>query len=344
MTRDEEAIQEKTHGIARWGEKIRTSVEAVILGKPAVIEKMLVALLCRGHVLLEDVPGIGKTVLANALSRSIGGKFSRIQSTPDLLPTDITGVSVYNPKEGTFSFKQGPIHFNVVLVDEINRATPRTQSALLEAMAENQVTVDGNIMELPEPFYLIATENPIEFEGTFPLPEAQKDRFFLSLEVGYPDEETELAIIENQRRSKHPIEDVGEVVSIAETVGHQEAIHQVFVQEEVRRYLVRLVRNTRKDGAFRLGISPRGALALFRGSQALAALRGRSYVIPDDVKELFVPICDKRVIIHPEHVYKGVTSRSALRRVLDTAEVPPMDGLQGAGYRASVGERESGSR
>jgi len=333
----ESTLRSSVGQVAAWGREVRNSVERAILGKPEVIEKMLVALLCRGHVLLEDVPGVGKTVLANALAKSIGGVFARIQSTPDLLPTDITGVSVYNPKDGTFSFKQGPVHSNVVLVDEINRATPRAQSALLETMAEGQVTVDGRTMPLPQPFFLIATENPIEFEGTFPLPEAQKDRFFLSLSVGYPDLETELAIVESQRRSTHPLTEISAVSDPAEVLGHQDTIHQVFVQEQVRRYLVKLVVATRSDGAFRLGVSPRGSLALFRGCQALAALRGRSYVLPDDAKELFVPVCEKRVIVHPDQVYKGVTPSSALRRILDSAEVPPMDG---SGFQSTSAEAD----
>ena len=336
MAIHDDSLRQQVEDIARWGEAILRSVENVILGKSSVIEKMLVALLCRGHVLLEDVPGVGKTVLANALALSIGGKFSRIQSTPDLLPTDITGVSVYSPKDGTFSFKRGPVHANVVLVDEINRATPRTQSALLEAMAESQVTSDGDIMKLPEPFYLIATENPIEFEGTFPLPEAQKDRFFIALSIGYPDENTELAILENHRRATHPIVDVDAVVRAAETLNYQSVIHEVFVQDEVRRYLLRLIRATRNSGVFKLGISPRGSLALFRGAQALAALRRRTYVVPDDVKELFVQVCQKRVLLHPEQLYKGVSPDSALRQILETTEVPPLDGSQGAGYQAAM--------
>ena len=336
MEQDGVVEQTLVDEIGDWSDKIRRSVEAVILGKTEVIEKILVALLCRGHVLLEDVPGIGKTVLANAISRSIGGAFARIQSTPDLLPTDVTGVSVYSPKDGTFSFRQGPVFANLVLVDEINRATPRTQSALLEAMAESQVTVDGTIMKLPEPFFLLATENPIEFEGTFPLPEAQKDRFFLSLRIGYPDEDTELAILESQRRTTHPIEDVGEVVDLSRTLRLQDAIHQIFVQDEVRRYLLRLIRATRRKAEFRLGISPRGSLALFRASQALAALRHRTYVIPDDVKELFVSVCEKRVILHPEQVYKGVTPSSALMSVLEAEKVPPLDGIQGRGYKSAM--------
>lgn len=312
--------------IRDWGAQVRESVERVFLGKSEVIVKMLVALLCKGHVLLEDVPGVGKTVLANALSRSLGGAFGRIQCTPDLLPTDITGVTVYNPKDGSFNFKQGPIHSNIILVDEINRATPRTQSALLESMAEAQVTVEGKSMALPVPFFLIATENPIEFEGTFPLPEAQKDRFFISLRIGYPSFDTELDIIENQRRAGHPVFDVEPAVSLDEILKHQNTIHQVFVHQEIRKYLLTMVDRSRKESTFRLGISPRGSLALFRGAQAYAALMGRSYVIPDDVKDLFIPVCEKRVIIHPEQVYKGITAQMALKNICDSVDVPPMEG------------------
>lgn len=332
---EQKVLQQKVDAVATWAGAIRKSVERVILGKTEVIDKLLVAVLCHGHVLLEDVPGVGKTILAKALAASIGGSFSRVQSTPDLLPTDITGVSVYNPKDGTFSFKQGPVHSNVVLVDEINRATPRTQSALLEAMEEGQVTVDGTTLALPVPFFLVATENPIEFEGTFPLPEAQKDRFLLSVAMGYPDIETELAIVQNSHRSTHPVTDLEAVVDPGDIRIHQETIHEVFVQEEVRRYLVGLIAATRTDEAFRLGVSPRGSIALIRCAQALAALRGRAYVLPDDGKELFIPVCEKRVILQPDQVYRGNTARASLQRILDSARVPPIDGSQGEGYRSA---------
>ena len=257
---DSDALAKRVSELAAWGRRTQSSVERVFLGKPAVIEKILVALLCKGHVLLEDVPGVGKTVLALVLSKSLGGVFNRIQCTPDLLPTDVTGVSVYNPKDGTFSFRSGPISSNVVLVDEINRATPRTQSALLEAMAEAQVTVDGKTVPLPQPFILIATENPIEFEGTFPLPEAQKDRFFMSLRIGYPDIETELNILEGQRRPRHPATEVTAVSRWEEVEEHQNTVHEVFVQDSVRRYILTLIDRSRSDPAFRLGVSPRGSL------------------------------------------------------------------------------------
>lgn len=332
----EEPKEIRVDVIHEWGRRVRESVETVFLGKSDVIEKMLVALLCRGHVLLEDVPGVGKTILASALSRSLGGVFGRIQCTPDLLPTDITGVTVYNPKDGKFSFKEGPVHSNILLVDEINRATPRTQSALLEAMAESQVTVDGKSMALPAPFFLLATENPIEFEGTFPLPEAQKDRFFISLRIGYPTIETELDIIESQRRPNHPVFDVEPVVKLEEILEHQNSLHKVYVHQKVRKYILTMVDRSRKDSTFRLGISPRGSLALFRGAQARAALNARSYVIPDDVKGLFIPICEKRVIIHPEHVYKGITPQVALKNICDSVEVPPMEGGAKDGQSANA--------
>ena len=308
--------------IKEWTESIIKSIETVFLGKTEVIQKVLVALLCRGHVLIEDVPGVGKTILARAVAVTLGGKFRRVQCTPDLLPADIIGVSVFNPQKATFQFRQGPVFANFLLVDEINRATPRTQSALLEAMAENQVSVEGNRMPLPEPFFVMATENPIEFEGTFPLPEAQKDRFFLTLRVGYPDRKIEGDILEDHRRTSHPIVNLAPATNVDLLRELQELVVQVYVDEEVKNYLLDIVEASRKDSRFQLGVSPRGSLSLYKGAQALAAIHGRDYVIPEDVKELVVPVFSKRVIIKAEHRIKGSTAERILQDVLNKVEVP----------------------
>jgi len=308
--------------VREWSELIRQSAEKAFYGKGDVVEKLLAALLCRGHVLIEDVPGVGKTIAARAIGQSLGGTFKRIQCTPDLLPADILGVSVYNPKTGEFSFREGPILSNVVLVDEINRATPRTQSALLEAMAENQISIDGNRIPLPDPFFIMATENPVEFEGTFPLPEAQKDRFLLALRIGYPDRGAETAILESQRRTTHPVLDVEAVTRLPEVREMQEAVAQIHVSPAVRDYILDLCAVTRREPRLRLGISPRGSLALYKSAQALAAIRGRDYVIPEDIKEMLLPACIKRVILRPESIVKGVTAEEILRDVSESVEVP----------------------
>jgi MoxR-like ATPase len=313
--------------VQEWADRIRRNTEKALYGKAEVIEKMLIALLCRGHVLIDDVPGVGKTIAARALGQSLGGSFKRIQCTPDLLPADVLGVTVYNPKSGEFSFRQGPILSNVLLVDEINRATPRTQSALLEAMAENQVSVDGTRIPLPEPFFLMATENPVEFEGTFPLPEAQKDRFFLSLKMGYPGRGAEEDILESQRRVTHPVVDVEAVTELPAVLEMQALVVQVHVSDPVRGYILDLTEASRRDSRFRLGVSPRGSLALYKGAQALAAIRGRDYAIPEDVKELYVPICAKRVIVRSEHAVKGIRAEQLLQEILERVEAP----LQKAG-------------
>ncbi|MFP4363314.1 MAG: AAA family ATPase [Spirochaetia bacterium] len=308
--------------IQDWAGEIEKNIEKVFFGKKHVIEKLLVALLCRGHVLLEDVPGVGKTILARAFSVSLGGKFSRIQCTPDLLPADVLGVSIYNPKTSTFVFRRGPIISNVVLVDEINRATPRTQSALLEAMAEGQISVEGKRLSLPSPFILIATENPVEFEGTFPLPEAQKDRFYMSLNIGYPEREGESQIISSQQRITHPISDLQSVSTPEDVQAMQKQIFSVHVNESVKSYILDIVDRTREDTHFKLGVSPRGSLALFQSCQALAAIRGRDYIVPDDVKELAVPVCSKRVIMKSEYQIKGVTSEEVLDAIIESVPVP----------------------
>ncbi len=305
-----------------WAGKVRASVEKVFYGKTDVIDKLLVALLCRGHALLEDVPGVGKTILARALAGSLGGSFKRIQCTPDLLPADVLGVSVYNPKSGEFAFREGPIMTNLLLVDEINRATPRTQSALLEAMAENQISVDGRKLLLPDPFFLVATENPVEFEGTFPLPEAQKDRFFISIKIGYPGRGAEEEILESQRRLDHPVNDIEAVTDLEALLEVQKQVIQIFIKPEVRTYLLDIVEESRNDTHLMLGVSPRGSLALYRGSQALAAIRGRSYVVPEDIKELAVPVLCKRIILKSEHSIRGLAEERVINDILERVEVP----------------------
>ena len=308
--------------VTEWSRQITDSVETVFFGKHEVIEKLLVAILCRGHVLLEDVPGVGKTSLARALASSLGGEFSRIQCTPDLLPADILGVSVYNPNNGSFAFREGPIMANIVLVDEINRATPRTQSALLEATGEGQVSIEGKQRKLPEPFFLIATENPIEFEGTFPLPEAQKDRFLLSLTVGYPERETEQRIMESQRRLTHPVNDLSAVTDLSGVPALQEQVVSVHVEQSVMDYMSTLVEASRSHQHVRIGVSPRGTLALYKASQALAAVRGRDYVVPEDVKELCRPVFEKRLNIASQPVIRGITADSVIASILDSTPAP----------------------
>ncbi len=311
-----------TLNIRNWSKTVIDSIEKIFFGKKEAIEKILVAMLCGGHVLIEDVPGVGKTILARAIAISFSGKFSRIQCTPDLLPTDVLGVSIYNPKEGNFKFRAGPIISNIVLVDEINRATPRTQSALLEAMAENQITVEGKVFKLPEPFFLIATENPIEFEGTFPLPEAQKDRFFLSIEIGYPSRNAESLILETQRRTTHPITDLKAATDLQTIIKIKEDVVKVEVDNKLRDYIIDIVEASRNNKMIQLGISPRGSLALYKGAQALAAIRGRDFVTPEDIKELVVPIFLKRIILSSEYLIKGETVKDVLKNLLETVDVP----------------------
>lgn len=316
-----EAVQE-------WAGTITQSVEGVVFGKKEVIERVLVAILCRGHVLIEDVPGVGKTILARAIAGSLGGDFNQIQCTPDLLPSDVLGVSIYNPKSGEFNFRQGPVITNILLVDEINRATPRTQSALLEAMAEGQVSVEGKSMTLPNPFFLIATQSPTESEGTFPLPEVQKDRFFLSLSIGYPDRESETLVMINQRNDERPIESIAAVTDVAAVLKMQEMVLEVHVEESVKDYIMKIITETRTDNRLILGVSPRGSLALFKGSQALAALRGRDYVVPEDVKDIAYPVLNKRILIKSEFTAKGLNELDVISAILQSIEIP---GYQEAG-------------
>ncbi|HEX5503283.1 MAG TPA: AAA family ATPase, partial [Thermomicrobiales bacterium] len=285
------------------------------------IEQTLVALLCEGHLLLEDVPGVGKTTLARALARSLGGEFRRIQFTPDLLPSDIGGITYFNQRRGEFEFRPGPVFANVVLADEINRATPRTQSALLEAMEERTVTVEGETMPLPRPFLVLATENPIELEGTFPLPEAQLDRFLLRLAIGYPDEDEEDSLLV-RFAGPHPLLDLTPVVAPDDLAGLIRAAREVHLGDELRRYLTRLVRATRTHDAVELGASPRGTLALGRASQALAALRGREYVLPDDIKALAGPVLAHRLILSPEARLRGRTAPQLLAEIVAGVPVP----------------------
>ena len=308
--------------ISESAEKIAESIMSVFKGKPEVVELILTSLFAKGHVLLEDVPGTGKTVLAKTLSKSIDSSFSRIQCTPDLMPADVTGCSVFNPKTQEFQFRTGPIMSSMVLVDELNRATPRTQSALLEAMAEGQVSVDGNTYKMPEPFFLIATENPVESEGTFPLPEAQKDRFMMALSIGYPDVENEITIIESQRSVQHPIENVKPCVTSQDIITCQNDIVDVHVERVVLEYMLQLVNATRKDEAIEVGVSPRGSIALYKACQAYAAIHNRTYVVPDDVKTLVPYVFNKRVILKPNALMKGYTNAEVISRILEQEPVP----------------------
>jgi MoxR-like ATPase len=307
--------------VAAFANRVADNVERVIIGKRDVIELLLVALLCEGHILIEDVPGVGKTTLARAVARSLGGEFRRIQFTPDLLPTDVGGISYFNQKVGDFQFRAGPIFANVVLADEINRATPRTQSALLEAMEERTVTVEGETMALPRPFLVLATENPIELEGTFPLPEAQLDRFLVRLTIGYPTHEEEDAILARFRTGK-PLDELEPVVAPDELTAAILAVREIHVSDEIRHYLTALVRASREHEAIELGASPRGSLALFRAAQALAALRGRVAVLPDDVKALVPAVLSHRLILAPEARLRGRNAAGILAEILALTPVP----------------------
>lgn len=312
--------------IESFASKIINNVEQVIVGKRSVLELLIVALLCEGHVLLEDVPGVGKTMMARALAVSLGGDFKRLQCTPDLLPNDVTGVSVFNQQTGQFDFRPGPIFVNVLLVDEINRATPRTQSALLEAMQEQQVTVDGITRKLPRPFMVMATQNPIEYEGTFPLPEAQLDRFLMRLPVGYPSADDEKLILNHLRR-EHPINQLMAIVMEERLLDIQREVWEVNVDNSILDYIVRLVTATRSHPDLILGGSPRASLALYKTCQALAALRGRDYVIPDDIKYLAPVTLSHRIIIKPESELRGRSTRQVLEELLNS--VPLELGLPG---------------
>jgi MoxR-like ATPase len=302
-------------------EKIITNVEKVIIGKHKPVQMTMLALFCQGHLLIEDVPGVGKTMLARAIAKSIGCKFSRLQFTPDMLPSDVTGVSVFNQKTREFEFREGPVFAQIVLTDEINRATPKTQSALLEAMGELQITVDGTTYTLNRPFLVLATQNPIEYEGTFPLPEAQLDRFMLRINLGYPSKTDEASILEAQRMV-HPLQEIAQVVTVEELLDAQERVKSVYVDDLVKEYIVSLVDASRHHPDVYLGASPRGSLALYKTAQAHAAIAGRDYVIPDDVKALAEVTLAHRLIISPAARIKNVDPREVVQELLDSIPVP----------------------
>jgi MoxR-like ATPase len=310
--------------IRPFSEKLVSNLEKVIVGKRQTLELVLVGLLCQGHILIEDVPGVGKTMLARSLAKSLGCTFSRIQFTPDMLPSDVTGVSVFDQVSRKFEYRPGPLMTQILLADEINRATPKTQSALLEAMEERQTTVDGITHPLPRPFMVLATQNPIEYEGTFPLPEAQLDRFLLRIRLGYPGLNDEIKILELQQL-RHPIEDLEMVVSLDELVRMQEAVKSVYVAPLVKRYAVELARSTRANNDVYLGSSPRGSLGLFRSGQALAAIHGRDFVLPDDIKAIAEFVLAHRIVVNPSARLREITATLIVQETLRSMPVPGGD-------------------
>jgi MoxR-like ATPase len=300
--------------------QLKAGLGRVILGKPEVLDRVLIALLSGSHVLMEDVPGVGKTTLAKALAKSISGDFKRVQFTPDLLPTDILGSSIYNPKDGSFTFKRGPVFANILLADEINRASPRTQSSLLEAMSERQASIEGKTYPLPAPFLVIATQNPVEFHGTYPLPEAQLDRFGMKVALGYPAAEEEVNILFSQFHH-HPVDDVETVIDTDEVVTLQEKVREIKVDRKIARYLVALADATRHHESLKMGCSPRGTLALFRTTQAQAFLEGRDYAIPEDVKSIAVPVLAHRLALDTKAKYSGILKEDVVGEILDKVAV-----------------------
>ncbi len=315
--------------IKEFGERLVGNLEKVIVGKRNSLELVVIGLLCQGHILIEDVPGVGKTMLARSLAKSLDCSFNRIQFTPDMLPSDVTGVSIYNQQKREFEFRPGPVMGQIVLADEVNRATPKTQAALLEAMEERQVTVDGITHPLEQPFMVLATQNPIEYEGTFPLPEAQLDRFMMRIRMGYPTASEEIRIM-NGQQLRHPIETIKAVVKVKELLAANKAIRQVYVSPAIQKYIIDLVGRTRQSNDVYLGASPRGSLALFRAGQARAALHGRDHVLPDDIKALVVPVLGHRVIVSPAARLRELSADRIVDEVLHSSPVP------GGDYRASI--------
>ena len=301
--------------------KIIQNIEKVIIGKSDVARLCLVALLAEGHVLLEDVPGVGKTMMVKALSKSVNATFKRIQFTPDLLPSDVLGVSIYNPKEMEFSFRPGPIMGNIILADEINRTSPKTQSALLEAMEEHSVTIDGVTLEMEKPFFVMATQNPIEYEGTYPLPEAQLDRFLLKLEMGYPSSEDEVEMLTRSQKIS-PMKTLQPVISLEDLRGLQQHVKDIYIEEAIKQYIVEIANKTRTHSLVQLGVSPRASIALLRASQALAFLAGRDFVLPDDVQYMAPYVFSHRLILKSEAKYQGITPEEIMEKMLSTVHVP----------------------
>jgi len=310
--------------LKQFGERLVGNLEHVIVGKSQALELVVIGLLCQGHILIEDVPGVGKTMLARSLAKSLDCTFNRIQFTPDMLPSDVTGVSIYNQQKKNFEFRAGPIMGQIVLADEVNRATPKTQAALLEAMEEHQITVDGITHPLPEPFMVLATQNPIEYEGTFPLPEAQLDRFLLRVRMGYPSAGEEVRIL-GGHQLRHPIETLGSVVKVNELLNTVEAVRQIYVSPIVQKYIVELVGRTRQNSDVYLGASPRGSLALFRAGQARAALQGRDHVLPDDVKALAIAVLGHRIIVSPAARLRELSADRIVQEVVYNVPVPGGD-------------------
>ena len=317
-------MEKSIANVQSFANKVTENLEKVIVGKPQTLELVIIGLLCQGHLLIDDVPGVGKTVLAKSLAKTLGGSFSRIQFTPDMLPSDVTGVSIFNQVNREFEFRSGPIMAQIVLADEINRATPKTQSALLEAMEERQITIDGITHPLPKPFMVLATQNPIEYEGTFPLPEAQLDRFLMRIKIGYPSLMDEIHILELQQLS-HPIDALQPVVEVDELLEVQKAVKTVFVAKPVKQYIVELTRATRDNVDVYLGSSPRGSLGLFKAGQARAAIHGRDYVLPDDIKHLADFVLAHRMVVQPSARLRNLSSDQIVGEVVSTIAVPGGD-------------------